>query len=153
MIFFSNFILVSLIYNYMKDIMFTRLPPSPSSPHIPVQSLSINIVRCCKITTCLLCVAQPSPYPPCTIHANHNAPFLFFPPLSLPSHPSSPVPFPLVLCFCCCFVPSVFFYSYTPYMSEIIWYLSFSIWLISLSIIPSSSIHVVANGRICFFYG
>ncbi|XP_073091332.1 leucine-rich repeat-containing protein 37A-like isoform X2 [Manis javanica] len=31
-------------------------------------------------------------------------------------------------------------------MSEIIWYLSFSAWLISLSIIPSSSIHVVANG-------
>ncbi|XP_057358292.1 bifunctional methylenetetrahydrofolate dehydrogenase/cyclohydrolase 2, mitochondrial isoform X1 [Manis pentadactyla] len=33
-----------------------------------------------------------------------------------------------------------------PGGSEIIWYLSFSAWLISLSIIPSSSIHVVANG-------
>ncbi|XP_073079627.1 CLIP-associating protein 2 isoform X28 [Manis javanica] len=32
-------------------------------------------------------------------------------------------------------------------MSEIIWYLSFSAWLISLSIVPSSSIHVVANDK------
>ena len=51
---------------------------------------------------------------------------------------------------CSCFVPSVLLCCYTPQMREIIWYLSFSVWLISLSIIPSSSIHVVANGRICF---
>ncbi|XP_073088326.1 COMM domain-containing protein 2 isoform X2 [Manis javanica] len=35
-------------------------------------------------------------------------------------------------------------------MSEIIWYLSISAWPISLSVISSSSINVVANGRICF---
>ena len=36
-------------------------------------------------------------------------------------------------------------------MSEIVWYLSFFDGLISLSIIPSRSIHVVANGAISFF--
>ena len=30
--------------------------------------------------------------------------------------------------------------------------MSFSVWLISLSIIPSKSTHIVANGRISFFY-
>ena len=37
-------------------------------------------------------------------------------------------------------------------ISEVIWYLSFSVWLISLSIMPSGSIRVAANGRICFFF-
>ena len=32
------------------------------------------------------------------------------------------------------------------------WYLSFSDWLISLSIISSMSIHAVANGKILFFF-
>ena len=32
------------------------------------------------------------------------------------------------------------------------WYLSFSAWLISLSMITSRSIHVVANGKISFFF-
>ena len=36
--------------------------------------------------------------------------------------------------------------------SEIIWYLSFSDWLVSLTIILSSPIHVVANGKISFFF-
>ena len=36
-------------------------------------------------------------------------------------------------------------------MSEIIWYLSFSAGLISLSIMHSSSIHVIANVKISFF--
>ena len=37
-------------------------------------------------------------------------------------------------------------------MSAIIQYLSCSLWLISLSTIPSRSIHVVANGKISFFF-
>ena len=40
------------------------------------------------------------------------------------------------------------FQFYAPHMSEIIWFLAFSDWLISLSIIVSRSIHVVASGRI-----
>ena len=35
-----------------------------------------------------------------------------------------------------------------PHISEIMHYLCFSVWLISLYIIPSRSIHVVANGKI-----
>ena len=41
--------------------------------------------------------------------------------------------------------------SQDSHMSENIWYLSFSDWLISVSIIPSCSIHVAANGMISFF--
>ena len=37
-------------------------------------------------------------------------------------------------------------------MSEIIQYLSFSIWLISLSIIPSRFIHVITNNKISSFF-
>ena len=36
-------------------------------------------------------------------------------------------------------------------MSEIIGYLFFPVWLISLSMIPSRSIHIVAKGKILFF--
>ena len=45
-------------------------------------------------------------------------------------------------------------FFYIPHMSENIQHLSFSIWLIPLSIIPSRSIHIVANGKISSFcYG
>ena len=37
-------------------------------------------------------------------------------------------------------------------MSEIIWNLSFSVWLTSLCMIISGSIHVAANGIILFFF-
>ena len=59
------------------------------------------------------------------------------------------------LCLWACFS----FFLFTLYdlifkilhISEIIWYLSFSVWLISLSMIPSKSIHVVAGGKIFLF--
>ena len=38
------------------------------------------------------------------------------------------------------------------HICEIMWYLSFSVWLISLSIILSGSTHVVANGNIAFLW-
>ena len=41
--------------------------------------------------------------------------------------------------------------SYIPRTSETIWWLSFFDWLISLSIVPSSSIHIEANGRYSSF--
>ena len=37
-------------------------------------------------------------------------------------------------------------------MCDIIWYLSFYVWLTSLSVIISRSIHVAANGQISFFF-
>ena len=44
------------------------------------------------------------------------------------------------------------FVNLIPYMSEIIWYLSFADWLISHSIMFSRSIHTVAKGKIFFFF-
>ena len=43
------------------------------------------------------------------------------------------------------------FCDYVPLIAEIIWYLSFTVWLISLGIMPSSSIHAVAKVRSSFF--
>ena len=45
----------------------------------------------------------------------------------------------------------LFYFVYIPYMSEIMWCLSFSIWFISLSIILLRSIYMVANGKIPSF--
>ena len=39
-----------------------------------------------------------------------------------------------------------------PHISEIIWYSSFSDWLISLSIMFSRTIHALAKGKILFFW-
>ena len=44
------------------------------------------------------------------------------------------------------------FCSVISYFSEIIWDLSFSIWLILLSIISSKFIYVVANGKISILF-
>ena len=78
-------------------------------------------------------------------------PFPFFPLLS-------PSPFPLVtvsvflisICLVL-FCSLVCFVHWTPHISEIIWYLPFITWLISLSIMLSSSIHAVAQGQSSFF--
>ena len=43
------------------------------------------------------------------------------------------------------------FVDYVPVKGEIIWYLSLTAWLISLSIMLSSSIHAVGKGRSSFF--
>ena len=43
------------------------------------------------------------------------------------------------------------FVDYVPVKGEIIWYLSLIAWLISLSIMLSSSIHAVAKGKSFFF--
>ena len=53
----------------------------------------------------------------------------------------------LLVLFCCL----IYFVHQIPPTSEIIWYLSFTDWLISLSKISSSSIHAVAKGRNSFF--
>ena len=44
------------------------------------------------------------------------------------------------------------FVDYVSVKGEIIWYLSLTAWLISLSIMLSSSIHTVAKGRSSFFF-
>ena len=71
-----------------------------------------------------------------------------------PFHPS-PQPLPSGNHYCVLgiyvFIVS-FLFIYFPHMSEIIWHLIFSIWVIWLSIIPSRSIHVVSNGKISSFF-
>ena len=47
--------------------------------------------------------------------------------------------------------PIICFVFQIPHAGETIWYLPFSVWLISLRIMSSKSIHVVANGKISFF--
>ena len=51
--------------------------------------------------------------------------------------------------FLLCYIHSFIFCI--PHMNDIIQYLSFFVWLISLSIIFSKSIHIASNGRISFF--
>ena len=51
----------------------------------------------------------------------------------------------IIFCLLVCFV------DYVPLIGEIMWYLSFTSWLISLSIMLSRSIHAVAKGRSSFF--
>ena len=69
--------------------------------------------------------------------------------------PSLPPP-PVWQRFMCLFLLLMFVYSFfflfRFHMSGIIWYLSFSVWFISLSIIPSKSIHVITNGTIASFF-
>ena len=49
----------------------------------------------------------------------------------------------------CCFV---FFFLEILHISKIMQYLSFSVWLISVSVMPSGSIHVIACGKMLFFF-
>ena len=135
-------------------VVITFTPITKFSPHIPLQLLSISVVRCCRVTTCLLCAILPSLCPiPYIMCPNHNVPQSPSPSLStLPPHP---LPFGnrqslLGVCGSAALLFLQFLLCcYAPQMSEIIWYLSFSPWLISLSIIPSSSIHIGTNGKIC----
>ena len=50
------------------------------------------------------------------------------------------------------FILCTHLFIYIPHMNETIWYFSFFLCLISLSIIPSRSIHVVTNKKISPFF-
>ena len=72
--------------------------------------------------------------------------------------PLCPLPSPLrlwetAIYSLCLYVYLLLLLFYLPCMSEILWHLTFSVRLISLSIILSSSLHVVKNGKIPSFYG
>ena len=88
---------------------------------------------------------------PWVIHTRSlTNPFPFFPPFPSPHFPLAAVSLfhvsmPVVL-----FCSLVYFIHQILLVSEIIWYLFFTDWLISLSIIVSSSIHVVAKYRNSF---
>ena len=58
--------------------------------------------------------------------------------------------FSLWVCFFIIFTGLLYFLI--PHISDIIQYLSFSVWLISFSIMPSKSIHVAAKGKNSSFF-
>ena len=77
-------------------------------------------------------------------------PSLFYPfPKPPPIWQPSKCSLYLLVCFLLFFLFCLFVFK-VPYISEIIWHLSFSVF--SLSIITSRSIHVVTNGKISFVF-
>ena len=77
--------------------------------------------------------------------------FSFFPPLSRPPFPLVTVSLFFISMSLVLFCSLAWFVGYGPLIGEIIWYLSFTAWHISLSIMLSSSIHAVMKGRSSFF--
>ena len=125
-IYFFNFFLFS--YNCLHFLPIPPLPPaSPTSfPHL-----------------------YPLPWLcPCVVYSSSYRPLSPLPP---PHSPLAIVTLFLIsmslviLCLLFSFV------DYVPVKGEIIWYLSLTAWLISLSIMLSSSIHAVAKGINSFF--
>ena len=98
------------------------------------------------------CLHPPLTSPITTLLSMSKCPlsFFLFPP-SPNHHPStlSACPLSISLSLFCLLVQ---FIHLMPHMSEIIWYLSLSDWLISLSIIFSRSIHAIAEGRVFLLY-
>ena len=120
-----NFI-VLIVYFCIFSITIYPLIPSSTSAHTP------------PIITTLLSMSM--------------SPFSF---LLDPTRPQTPTLPELSACslsmslslFCLL----VQFVHYIPYMSEIMWYLSFSDWLMSLSIMFSRSVYAVTKGKIFLF--
>ena len=121
----------------------------------------IYVYNCCSST--VVSMLLPPLFPPLILNPTclWLCPCLLYmfldnPVLSFPCYPTplSPlvirslffISMSLVLfCLLVCFV------DYIPLIGEIIWYLPFTTWLISLSITLSSSIHAVTKGRSSFF--
>ena len=108
----------------------------------------------CSLTHKLCFHSQSPPCCPCLwvfYTCSLTRPFPFFPSLSpSPSHLVTVslflISMSLVLfCSFVCFVDKI------PLIGEIIWYLPFATWLISLSKMLSSSIHAAAKDRSSFF--
>ena len=85
---------------------------------------------------------------PCVLHSSSWKPFS---PLSLPPSPLAIVRLFLTSMSLVIFCLFFSFVDYVPVKGEIIWYLSLTAWLISPSIMLSSSIHAVAKGISSFF--
>ena len=119
------FVFIYLLIYYFSPFAINSHPPSNQSTH------------CC-----------PCPW---VIHTcSLTSPFPFFP-LFSPPLPSGRFPLFHISMFMVLFCSLVYVVHLIPPMSEIIGYLSFTPWLISLSVIVSSFIHAVAKGRNSFF--
>ena len=125
-IIFFNFSIILLLFNYNCLHFPPQFPtPQPSQSH-------------------LLLLLPPSPL------VQSMCPLWQFLKTLLPTIPS-PSPLAIVRLFLTSMSLVIFYLLFSsvdqvPVKGQIIWYLSFTAWLISLSIMLSSSIHAVAKG-------
>ena len=123
-----TFLIFKLFYRCSITVVFIFSPPLCPTPAKP---------------TSLPCFHPPLWSCPCVLYSSSWKPFS---PLSLPPSPLATVRLFLtsmsLVIFCLLFS----FVDYVPPKGELIWYLSLTTWLISLSIMLSSSIHAVAKG-------
>ena len=128
-IFFLKLIYLFLFsYNCLCFLPFP--PPTPASP------------------TSLPYLYPPPWFCPCVLYSSS------YRPLSTLSPPHSPVAIVTMFLISMSLVIFCLFFSfidYVPVKGEIIWYLSLTAWLISLSIMLSSSIHAIAKDISSFF--
>ena len=122
-IFFLSFTVIQLQWSAFSPHPST--PPQLNPPPSPSSTLRLGFVHVSFI------VVPVIPSPRCPL-----------PNLTLPIVRLFLTSVSLVI-FCLLFS----FVDYVPVKGEIIWYLSLTAWLISLSIMLSSSTHVVAKGR------
>ena len=125
-LFLNYFIVVQLQLSAFSPHL--SIPPQPNSPPSPASTLPLGFVHVSFI------VVPENPSPHCPVAPPPAIVRLFLTSMSL-------------VIFCLLFS----FVDYVPVKGEIIWYFSLTAWLISLSIMFSSSIHVVAKGISSFF--
>ena len=135
--FFLHFIYLFIFtFFIVVQVQFSDFPPYPSPPHQPspppyLGSTPLVIVQMFFV----IILANPSNF----------SPIIPSPPLS--GHCQPVLNFSVLVIFCL-LTP---FVDWVPVKHEIIWYLSFTTWLKSLSIMLSSSIHAVRKCRSSFF--
>ena len=121
-----------------------------------------KLFYCCSITVVCIFSLYPTPTKPTSLPCFHPSPWFGpcvlyssswkpFSPLSLPCSPLAIDR--LFLTSMSLVIYHLLFSSvdYVPDKGEIIWYLSLTAWLISLSIMLSSSLHAVTKGISSFF--
>ena len=128
---FSFFYFIFYCYSITTVCLFSpSLHPIPANP------------------TCLPHLYPPPWFCPCVLYHSSYRPLS---PLSTPHSPLAIVKMFLISMSLVVFCLLFSFVDYVPVKGEIIWYLSFTTWLISLSIMLSSSIHAIAKGISSFF--
>ena len=125
-----------LFFNFYCYSITAICPFSPSLHPNPAESTSLPHLN------------PPPWFGPCVLYSSSCNRFSS---LSPPHSPLTIVKFFLTsmsLVIFCLLFSSI---AYVPVKGEIIWYLSLTAWLISLSIMLSSSIHAIAKGISSFF--
>ena len=125
--FFKKFIVILL--------QLSAFSPHPSTPPQPIPPPSPHLY-------------PPPWFCPCVLYSSSCKPLS---PLSPPHSPLAIVTLFLISMSLVLFCLLFSFVDYVPVKGEIIWYLSLTAWLISLSIMLSSSIHAVAKDISSFF--